>query len=135
MKLNAVEIMDKLIKERILIEERIRSLGNTVSFSDKALLDLDHITEFYDFSASQMCKINKLRKDILREKRLAKDESGELRPLLSMTSAFKKTNKTYQKVKDEMDLHIGDCKSRHYNVRVLTELLGTSLKKNERPYI
>jgi len=132
-KLNAVEIMDELINKRHQIQERCTYLKHKIEVIRKKELDLNHVTEIYDFNASQMCKLTIMRKEILRERRSYKDEMEELNPLLLVLNQASNTSKAYKNIKKQTYFHKNNEKDRCYNVRVMKELFGDILTEENKP--
>jgi hypothetical protein len=119
---NLANACDTFKKALSSVPDNEKVLKEQVSYFDKALADLDHELELSPLNAIELTKLVKRRKDILLERRIAKNEFYRVN---AIHNQLKATNLRH--VLNNMDKIVISQGERKYKPRVLMDLKISNL--------
>lgn len=115
------------------IYEHRKELNSQLSIVDKKRMDVEHVMELsQDKNASEGYNLYKMMREVLRERRLIKDEMDELEVSVvylksKCIGSENNMTKVIESVNNKIKLHDQDEKIRTYQVRVMTEVFGNTI--------
>jgi len=115
------------------IYEHRKELNSQLSIVDKKRMDVEHVMELsQDKNASEGYNLYKMMREVLRERRLIKDEMDELEVSVvylksKCIGSENNMTKVIESVNNKIKLHDQDEKIRTYQVRVMTEVFGDTI--------
>ena len=121
------ETIEAFAQSMIELGDRLEKLTDSLGKTDRVLVDIDHYLELESLSASQLSKLFKKRKELLRTRRVLKDEVMLISNFQGIAGKFKTFNKKSGEGLSEWVEKV-TCKrdKRSYTCRELTlkQLLG-----------
>lgn len=132
----ALELAEELFNTSEEIRTEWKGLRNKQSIADQKISDVEHFIELSsNLNAAQGYNAYKLLKEVLEERREIKNRIDELGPLLSFINktTLVNPNKKISLIKDlnrVKDRNNNADEVKKYNVRILTDIFGDTIKQN-----
>ena len=129
----ALELTETLFNTTDIIKEEWKTLSNKLSIADQKRNAIQHYIELSTLNAAQGYNAYRLLKEVLEERRLIKNQIGEMRKALDFINGTKLVHQ-HERTKVEYnitkihDLNTKNIDSKRYNVRVLTEIFGNVIQ-------